>query len=111
ATIVRYHRKTLPKATHPEWMVLGSLERERVELLAGILRVADGLDIRQQGLVSEVRVRCGQQAVAIEVEGSDGDATDLASELAATGFKADLLAKALGRPVLPQGAAALSAEA
>ncbi|MBV8491817.1 MAG: HD domain-containing protein, partial [Candidatus Eremiobacteraeota bacterium] len=110
ATIVRYHRKALPKATHPEWMTLGSHERESVELLAGILRVADGLDVRQQGVVSEVRVRWGPQAVAIEVEGGDGDG-DLASELAAAGFKADLLAKAVGRAVLPRGVAALSAEA
>lgn len=110
ATLVRYHRKTLPKSTHPEWTALGSLDRERVELLAGILRIADGLDVRQQGVVNEVHARVYPQGVTIEVEGG-GEDTDLASELAAAGFKADLLAKALGRPVLPRGVVALSAEA
>ena len=110
ATIVRYHRKALPKATHPEWMALGSLERERIDLLAGILRIADGLDVRQQGIVNEVHVLVYPQSVAIEVEGADGDG-DLQSEIAAAGFKADLLARALGRPVVPRGVAALSAEA
>jgi exopolyphosphatase / guanosine-5'-triphosphate,3'-diphosphate pyrophosphatase len=112
ATIVRYHRKSLPKTTHPEWMALGALERDRVALLAGILRVADGLDVRQQGIVSDVRIRWSPAAVAIEVEANDAQSSgDLASELAAAGYKADLLAKALGKAVIPRGVAAISAEA
>jgi exopolyphosphatase / guanosine-5'-triphosphate,3'-diphosphate pyrophosphatase len=112
ATIVRYHRKALPKTTHAEWIALGTLERDRVALLAGILRVADGLDVRQQGIVSDVRIRWGPAAVAIEVEANDTQSSgDLASEVAAAGYKADLLAKALGRAVIPRGVAAISAEA
>jgi len=112
ATIVRYHRKALPKTTHPEWIALGTLERDRVALLAGILRVADGLDVRQQGIVSDVRIRWAAAAVAIEVEANDAQSSgDLASEIAAAGYKADLLAKALGRAVIPRGVAAISAEA
>jgi hypothetical protein len=81
-------------------------------LLAGILRVADGLDVRQQGIVSDVRIRWGPAAVAIEVEANDTQSSgDLASEVAAAGYKADLLAKALGRAVIPRGVAAISAEA
>ncbi|MGH7714755.1 MAG: HD domain-containing protein, partial [Vulcanimicrobiaceae bacterium] len=112
ATIVRYHRKAPPKTTHPEWMALGTLERDRVALLAGIIRVADGLDVRQQGVVSDVRVRWSPAAVAIEVEANDSESRgELAVEIAAAGYKADLLAKALGKPVIPRGVAAISAEA
>jgi exopolyphosphatase/guanosine-5'-triphosphate,3'-diphosphate pyrophosphatase len=112
ATIVRYHRKALPKMTHPEWTALGTMERDRVALLAGILRVADGLDVRQQGIVSDVRVRWTPASVAIEVEANDGQSSgDLAVEIAAAGYKSDLLAKALGKAVIPRGVAAISAEA
>lgn len=107
ATIVRYHRKALPKATHAEWTGLSEEERERTSLLAGILRVADGLDIRQQGVVSEVRARWDVDAVVLDVEGSE----DLAVELGAAEFKADLLAKTLGRTIAPRGVATLPTEA
>jgi exopolyphosphatase/guanosine-5'-triphosphate,3'-diphosphate pyrophosphatase len=107
ATIVRYHRKALPKATHSEWTALSEGERERTALLGGILRVADGLDIRQQGVVTEVRARWGVDAVVLDVEGSE----DLAMELGAAEFKADLLAKALGRAIAPRGVATLPTEA
>jgi exopolyphosphatase / guanosine-5'-triphosphate,3'-diphosphate pyrophosphatase len=112
ATIVRYHRKTLPKPTHLEWMGLGTLQRDRVAFLAGILRIADGLDVRQQGVVADVRVRWLPASIAIEVEANDSQSSgDLASEIAAAGFKADLLARALGKAVIPRGVAAISAEA
>jgi hypothetical protein len=75
--------------------------------LAGILRVADGLDIRQQGVVSEVRARWGVDAVVLDVEGSE----DLRAELGAAEFKADLLAKTLGRAISPRGVATLPTEA
>lgn len=107
ATIVRYHRKTLPKPTHPEWTAVDEEERERISLLAGILRVADGLDVRQEGVVGDVHVRWGVQAVTLEVEGSE----DLSVEIGAAGFKADLLAKSLGRAILPRGVATLPTEA
>ncbi|MGH7683813.1 MAG: HD domain-containing protein, partial [Vulcanimicrobiaceae bacterium] len=107
ATIVRYHRKALPKPTHAEWTGLDEEERERTALLAGILRVADGLDIRQRGVVNEVRARWGVDAVVLDVEGSE----DLAMELGAAEFKADLLARALGRAIAPRGVATLPTEA
>jgi len=107
ATIVRYHRKALPKATHPEWTALSQDERERASLLAGVLRIADGLDVRQQGVVSEIRVRWGVEAVTLEAEGGE----DLTAELSAADFKADLLARTLGRAVLARGVAGLATEA
>ena len=107
ATIVRYHRKTLPKPTHTEWMALSEDERARVSVLAGILRIADGLDIRQQGVVTEVRARWGVQNVTLEVEGNE----DLTAELGAAEFKADLLARSLARAIVPRGVATLTTEA
>ncbi|MBV8354319.1 MAG: Ppx/GppA family phosphatase [Candidatus Eremiobacteraeota bacterium] len=107
AVLVRYHRKALPRTTHAEWQGLPQEARDRIAVLAGILRVADGLDVRHQGLVVDVRVRWGPQAVTLEVDGDD----DLGQELAAAEFKADLLAKSIGRAVIARGTGALRKEA
>lgn len=44
AQVARYHRKSPPDLEHEEFAALGPLERQRVQRLAAILRVADGLD-------------------------------------------------------------------
>jgi exopolyphosphatase/guanosine-5'-triphosphate,3'-diphosphate pyrophosphatase len=44
ANVARYHRKDVPRPTHPEFMRLSELNRDRTTRLAAILRVADGLD-------------------------------------------------------------------
>ena len=44
AQIARYHRKSEPKASHPEFAALTPPTRQLVRTLAGILRVAIGLD-------------------------------------------------------------------
>ena len=44
AVICRYHRRAIPKASHPEYLALREDERLLVAKLAAILRVADALD-------------------------------------------------------------------
>lgn len=44
AQVARYHRKSLPDLEHEEFAALSPRERERVQCLAGLLRIADGLD-------------------------------------------------------------------
>ncbi len=44
ALVARYHRKSPPDLEHEEFAALAPRERERVQLLAGLLRIADGLD-------------------------------------------------------------------
>lgn len=52
-TVARYHRKALPGPTHEHYTVLAEEDRRRVAVLAGILRVADGLDRTHRGLVND----------------------------------------------------------
>jgi exopolyphosphatase/guanosine-5'-triphosphate,3'-diphosphate pyrophosphatase len=59
ANIARYHRRALPKPSHPNLARLDKGERRLVRRLAGILRVADGLDRTHGQLVSDVRCRMG----------------------------------------------------
>ena len=44
AQVARYHRKSPPDLEHEEFAALAPLERLRVQQLAAMLRVADGLD-------------------------------------------------------------------
>ncbi|WP_189101003.1 Ppx/GppA phosphatase family protein [Deinococcus knuensis] len=51
AQLARYHRKSVPKPSHAEFMALGAGDRARVTRLAAVLRVADGLDRSHGGAV------------------------------------------------------------
>ncbi|WP_027483850.1 Ppx/GppA phosphatase family protein [Deinococcus pimensis] len=42
--LVRYHRKSVPKASHADFTALPDAHRQLVSRLAAVLRVADGLD-------------------------------------------------------------------
>jgi exopolyphosphatase/guanosine-5'-triphosphate,3'-diphosphate pyrophosphatase len=44
ALIARYHRKALPKDSHPFFAQLSDKNQQKIRILAGILRIADGLD-------------------------------------------------------------------
>ena len=53
-SIARYHRKALPDEKHDHFATLKPAERQVVRVLAGILRVADGLDRTHQNLVKNL---------------------------------------------------------
>jgi exopolyphosphatase/guanosine-5'-triphosphate,3'-diphosphate pyrophosphatase len=44
ALVARYHRRAIPRPTHPEYMALGQKDRIAVAKMAAMLRVADALD-------------------------------------------------------------------
>lgn len=46
AAAVRYHGRTMPRESHPEYAALSADEKVAVVKLAAILRVADALDLR-----------------------------------------------------------------
>lgn len=52
--IARYHRKALPIAGHAPYAALDKADRRTVRMLAGILRVADGLDVEHTRLVHDL---------------------------------------------------------
>jgi exopolyphosphatase/guanosine-5'-triphosphate,3'-diphosphate pyrophosphatase len=90
--VARYHRKAMPKLTHPEFAVLDPAARERVEKLAALLRIACGLDARQLGLVNDVMVRRETGKITLVAQAE----TDISGELAAAMIKADLFERVFG---------------
>lgn len=94
AQVARYYRRAMPKLTHLEYAALAPADRRRVEALAALLRIADGLDSRHQGLVSDVACRAEDGRIVIAAQ-ADGD---VSGELAAATEKADLFERAFGMP-------------
>lgn len=93
ALIARYHRKALPDVRHKYYGNLSDAEQRCVRVLAGILRVADGLDRSHNRVVRGIVCQASDCRVVMtcDVRGP-ADA-----ELAAAAKKADLFSEAFGR--------------
>lgn len=97
AVVARYHRKSHPAEKHAEFASLSKGDKKRVRLLAGLLRVAIGLDRGHRGTIATVRVFADPERLRIEPvigNGVDGD-DDLQIELYAARERSRLLAAAL----------------
>jgi exopolyphosphatase/guanosine-5'-triphosphate,3'-diphosphate pyrophosphatase len=57
AVVARYHRKAMPKASHPEYSALPPEDRLVVSKLAAILRVADALDRVHDQSLGKIRFK------------------------------------------------------
>lgn len=92
AHVVRYYRKAMPKPSHADFAALPAPERRRVELLASMLRIADGFDGRSLGVVMDLVVRRDEGRVTFVAQ-AEGD---VSSELAAAMYNADLFERTFG---------------
>jgi exopolyphosphatase/guanosine-5'-triphosphate,3'-diphosphate pyrophosphatase len=95
AALVRYHRKSLPKPTHPEWAAASAALRDKIGKLAAILRLADGLDRRRLGVVSGVDVRVTAGSVLLRLDALQ----DISAEIDGATFKSDFFVKFFGRAI------------
>ena len=103
AVISRYHRKRPPTKKHPEFAALSAADRARVRRLAGLLRVADGLDRGHVSAVETIKLRLTSSRLLIEALPRLAS-TDLKLECWGASRKSDLLAKLLGVEVVVRAA-------
>jgi exopolyphosphatase/guanosine-5'-triphosphate,3'-diphosphate pyrophosphatase len=92
ASVVRYHRKALPKPAHFEVVTAAPEDRRRIEALASLLRIADGLDARHLGVVYGLEIEWRGRTLVISVQADQ----DVSSELGGATFKADLFERTFG---------------
>lgn len=97
ALVARYHRKSAPKPAHPEFAALDPDDQHLVTVLAGLLRIAVGLDRRHAGRVTGVEVTARDEGIDVRAVPSDG--ADISLERYAATARKDLLAAALDVPV------------
>lgn len=73
AQIARYHRKSAPKTKHLEFARLRPYDRERVQVLAGLLRVGIALDRSHAGRVQSIDVALDDDGDVHVVLHGEGD--------------------------------------
>jgi len=97
ALVARYHRKSDPKPKHPEFAALRDDAKQEVRVLAGLLRVAIGLDRNHAARVRSVTVDDAGDRLAVLAAPADGE--DIGLELYAAGSRSGLLEAALDVPL------------
>jgi exopolyphosphatase/guanosine-5'-triphosphate,3'-diphosphate pyrophosphatase len=104
AQVARYHRKSPPDLEHEEFAALAPAERLRVQQLAAILRIADGLDRSHQQHVVHVSVEITPGRIIVHLTSRH----PVSREIAAATKKADLAQTVFQREIsfrLPPGMA------
>ena len=67
ANAARYHRRSFPKKTHPDYMALPPAHRRVVRQLASFLRLAEGLDRSHFQNVTALRTRLTGKALHLAI--------------------------------------------
>ncbi len=73
ALVARYHRRALPQSRHAAFARLSPGSRQKVLLLAGILRLANALDRDHAASVLGVSARVEPHRIAIRADGYTGN--------------------------------------
>jgi len=95
AQVARYHRKSGPRKRHLEFGLLSVADQDRVRTLAGLLRVAVGLDRNHAQKVAGLRSRPDEDGrLVIEVRAAPG--AEIGLDLYAARQRIGLLEDALG---------------
>lgn len=77
ANIARYHRKSHPNRSHNSYNMLSTKKQEVVWLLAGILRIAEGLDRRQIQNVEDVELSYDENKLKIKIIENGSETPDI----------------------------------
>jgi len=95
ALIARYHRKALPKDSHPLFTLLSNRDKQKIRILGGILRIADGLDRTHTSAVKSVKCDLSGKDIIMGCKATRP--SDL--EMEAASKKSNLLKQAFGRNI------------
>lgn len=71
ANVARYHRKSTPDPSHPNFHELDKDKRATVRALAAILRIADALDREHLGKVGDVRAVVDRSRLLLTIVGDE----------------------------------------
>ncbi len=94
-SVARYHRKALPDLRHDHYAALTEDERHVVDVLAAMLRLADGLDSSHQRRVRDLTCKVTEKKITIQCM-VQGEA--LEEQKAAEG-RSDLMSRVFGRKI------------
>ena len=99
ALLARYHRGAMPsRRKHPHYARMGLMDRWKIRMLAGILRIADGIDHSHMADVDAIECQSDDDSVVVGISGACR--TSVMSGVLAAQRKSDLLSRALRKRVL-----------
>ena len=98
ANVARYHRKSHPNRSHNSYNMLSSKKQEIVWLLAGILRIAEGLDRRQIQNVDDVKLIFEEDKIIFKLSSTHSETPDI--ELWGADRRKAMLEKALNIEII-----------
>lgn len=96
--IARYHRKSHPKKKHPEFTNLSFKKQEIVKILAGILRLSEGIDRRRKQYVKDVNIHIKARTVLIKLIPACNESYDI--EVWGANRRVSLLEESLGIKII-----------
>lgn len=100
ALTARYHRKSAPKSSHAEFARLPEDRQHDVELMAGIIRIATGLDRSHDQSVTELNSSFRDGLLTVTPRPSTGSDETLALNIFTAQERVDLLEDFLGCKIL-----------
>ncbi len=95
ALTARYHRKAIPAPRHEDFASLDYADRYTINMLGGILRVADGLDDSHLSNIVALKCRVLRDTVRVLLTTKN----HAQEEIASATKKADLLARVMNRKI------------
>jgi exopolyphosphatase/guanosine-5'-triphosphate,3'-diphosphate pyrophosphatase len=95
--VARYHRKSEPRPKHPEFAALTEGTQREVSILAGLLRIAVGLDRNHAARVASLAVTTDDERLVVKVAPVPGE--DISLELYAAQSRRGLLESTLDTPI------------
>jgi exopolyphosphatase/guanosine-5'-triphosphate,3'-diphosphate pyrophosphatase len=98
ANIARYHRKSLPKQSHSNFNNLNENDKRKIWVLGGILRIVEGIDRRQLGIVENIEIIIKNDTIEIELKEYEGHNIDI--EIWGANRRKDMLEIALDRKII-----------
>lgn len=96
ANVARYHRRSLPKVNHEPYNNMGTDQKAIIRKLAGLLRLADGLDRSHNMLVHDILINENNDVLQIKPI-SD---MDIYIEIEGANSKKELLEEELGKKII-----------
>ncbi len=97
AQVARYHRKSAPKArSHPEFAALAEQDQRAVRTMAGLLRIAIGLDRGHEAIVERVHCDVDPECGRLTIEAVVAAGVDPSLELYTADARKELATEALG---------------
>jgi len=72
ANVARYHRRSTPKKRHKRFRKMDKPDQKRIKKLAGLLRVADGLDRSHYQNVQQLEIENGDEEIVLYIT-TEGD--------------------------------------